>query len=93
MKLNDVTDVRKEVLFQKSFYVHSAAAELLSVNIVHYQGIGGLVSLVHRQTAEVIQVQTQVFSKVSDFVNVPHAEFQFEGFHDEFRDVLLIGPG
>lgn len=52
--LNDVTIARKEVLFQKSFHVNSAAAELASVNVMHYNGIRSPISLVHRQTAEVL---------------------------------------
>jgi len=95
MMLNDVTIVREEVLFQKSLHVNSAATELSGVNVMHYDRISSPISLVHRQSAEVLQMQAQVLSEISNLVNVQgavrslitYAEFQFEGFHFDFRDV------
>ncbi|GEC52766.1 hypothetical protein ABIF38_005577 [Bradyrhizobium japonicum] len=70
MMLNDVTIVREEVFFQKSIYVNSAATELSGVNVMHYDRIGGPISLIHRQSAKVLQMQAEVFSEISNFVNV-----------------------
>jgi hypothetical protein len=78
MMLNDVTVAREKVLFQKSFHVNSAATELSGVNVMHYDRIGSPISFVHRQTAEFLQVKAQVLGKISYFVNVAYAEFQFE---------------
>jgi hypothetical protein len=93
--LNDVTIVGEEVLFQKFFHVNPAASDLSGVNVPHYDRISSPISVVHQQTAEVLQMQAQVLGKISNFVNVQgsvgsliaYAEFQFEGFHVDFRDV------
>jgi hypothetical protein len=69
--------------------MNSAAMELSGVNVMHYDRISSPISLVHRQTTEVLQMQAQVLSEISNFVNVQgsirnliaYAEFQFERFH------------
>lgn len=70
MMLNDVTIVCKKMLFQKFFHMNSAATELSGVNVMHYDRISSPISLVHGQTAEVLQMQAQVLGKISNLVNI-----------------------
>jgi hypothetical protein len=56
MVLDDVTIAGKEMLLQKGFHVNSAATELSGVNVTHYDRISSPISLVHGQTAEILQM-------------------------------------